>query len=51
MKCKKDLEFSTSIIVKNTNVEGKSENDSGIQDKSQKCEILQIFYPIYKTPF
>ena len=27
-----------------TNVEGESENESGIQDESQKCESLQIFY-------
>ena len=27
----------------NTNVEGKSENDSGIQDESQKCENFTDF--------
>ena len=52
MKCKKDLAFSTSknsMIMSNfsakdnTNVEGKSENDSGIQDESQKCENFTDF--------
>ena len=27
----------------NTNVEGKSENDGGIQDESQKCEHFSDF--------
>ena len=44
---KKDLAFSTFqnsmnmstfSAKENTNVEGKSENGSGIQDESQKCE-------------
>ena len=49
IKCKKDLAFSTSknsmsmsnfSAKENTNVESKSENESGIQAESQKCEIL-----------
>ena len=49
IKCKKDFALSTSknsINVSNfsakdiTNVEGKSENESGIQDESQKCEYF-----------
>ena len=52
IKCKKDLAFSTSknwMIIsifsakKNTNVEGKSENERGIQDESQKCENFTDF--------
>ena len=47
MKCEKDLAFSTSkssMVMsifsgkENINVEGKSENESGIQDESQKFE-------------
>ena len=52
MKCKKDLAFCTSknsMIMsnfsakENTNVEVKSENESGIQGKSQKCETFTDF--------
>ena len=52
MKCQKDLAFSTSknsVIMskfsakKNRNVEGKSENESGIQHESQKCENFPDF--------
>ena len=52
MKCQKDLAFSTSknsmissdfSAKENTNVEGKNENDSGIQDESQKCEKFSDF--------
>ena len=52
MKCHKDLAFSTSknsMIMsnfsakENTNVEGKSENESGIQGESQKCENFTDF--------
>ena len=36
----------------NTNVEGKSENERGIQDESQKCENLTNFLIQYtKTLF
>ena len=51
-KLRKDLAFFTSknsMIVsnfwakENTNVECKSENDSGIQDESQKCENFPDF--------
>ena len=47
IKCKKDLAFSTSknsmsmsnfSAKENTNVESKSENESGMQVESQKCE-------------
>ena len=52
IKCKKDFALSTSnnsINVSNfsakdiTNVEGKSENESEIQDESQKCENFTDF--------
>ena len=52
MKCQKDIAFSTSensMIMSNlsaneaTNVESDSKNDSGIQDKSRKCEIFPVF--------
>ena len=52
MKCKKDLAFSTSknsMIMsnfsakENTNVDGKTENESKIQDESQKCENFTDF--------
>ena len=59
MKCQKDLAFSTSknsMIMskfsakKNRNVEGKSENESGIQHESQKCEKFPDFsFNIYKN--
>ena len=58
MKCQKDLAFSTSkksMIMsnfsakENTNVESKSKSDSEIQVESQRCEVLQIFYAIYKN--
>ena len=32
------MSMSTFYAKENTNVEGKSENESGIQDESQKCE-------------
>ena len=32
------MNMSTFSAKENTNVEGKSENGSGIQDESQKCE-------------
>ena len=52
MKCEKDLAFSTSksstimsnfSAKENTNAEGKSDNESGIQDESQKCENFTDF--------
>ena len=52
VKCKKDLAFSASknsMIMsnfsakENANVEGKSENERGIQDESQKCENFTDF--------
>ena len=58
MKCKKDLAFSTSknsmslsnlSAKENTNVEGKSKNESRIQDESQKCENFIILYLIYEN--
>ena len=61
IKCKKHLVFFTSknsMIVsafpakENTNVEGKSESERGIQNESQKCENLTNFLIQYtKTPF
>ena len=34
------MSMSTFSAKENTNVEGKSENGSGIQDESQKCETF-----------
>ena len=55
---KKDLAFSISknsmsmlnfSIKENTNVEGKNENESGIQDESQKCEnFIDLLFNIRK---
>ena len=58
MKCQRDLAFSTSknsVIMssfsakENTNVECKSENDSGVQNESQKCEnFIDFLFNIRK---
>ena len=61
MKLKKDLAFTTSkssmsmsnfSAKDNTNVEGKSENESGIQDESQKCNnFIDSLFDIRKDHF
>ena len=42
--------MSNFSAKENTNVEGKSENESGIKDESQKCENLTDFVQYTKTP-
>ena len=43
------MSMSNFSAKENTNVEGKSENESGIQDESQKCEnFIDFLFTIRK---